>query len=50
MANVTLRKRLGIKESSYTLASRIISDAIDVGLIRLHSGTRRDACHVPFWA
>lgn len=50
MANVTLRKRLGIKESSYTLASRIISDAIDVGLIRLHSGTRRDACYVPFWA
>ena len=50
MANVTLRKRLGIKESSYTLASRIISDTIDVGLIRLHSGTRRDACYVPFWA
>lgn len=50
MANSTLRKRLGIKESSYTLASRIISDTIDVGLIRLHSGTRRDACYVPFWA
>ncbi len=49
MANATLRKRLGIKESSYTLASRIISDTIDSGLIRLHSGTRRDACYVPFW-
>jgi len=23
---------------------------IDAGLIRLHSGTRRDACYVPFWA
>ncbi len=50
MANSTLRLRLGIKESSYTLASRIISDSIDAGLIRLHSGTRRDACYVPFWA
>ncbi len=50
MANATLRKRLGIKESSYPLASRIISEAIDAGLIRLHSGTRRDACYVPFWA
>jgi ATP-dependent DNA helicase RecG len=50
MTNATLRKRLGIKESSYTLASRIISDTIDSGLIRLHSGTRRDACYVSFWA
>jgi len=50
MANSTLRQRLGIKESSYTLASRIISDSIDTGMIRLHSGTRRDACYVPFWA
>lgn len=50
MANSTLRLRLGIKESSYPLASRIISDAIDAGLIKLHSGTRRDACYVPFWA
>ena len=39
-----------LDDLSYTLASRIISDTIDVGLIRLHSGTRRDACYVPFWA
>ena len=50
MSNMTLRKRLGIDKSSYPLASRIISDAIDAGLIKLHSGTRRDACYVPFWA
>jgi len=50
MSNTTLRKRLGIKESSYPIASRIISEAIDAGLIRLHSGTRRDASYVPFWA
>jgi len=41
---------LGIKESSYPLASKIISEAIGAGLIRLHSGTRRDANYVPFWA
>ena len=50
MINVTLRKRLGIKDSSYSLASRIIKDAINDELIRLHSGSRRDACYVPFWA
>jgi ATP-dependent DNA helicase RecG len=50
MSNTTLRKRLGIKESSYPIASKIISEAIDTGLIRLHSGTRRDASYVPFWA
>lgn len=50
MSNTTLRNRLGIKESSYPIASRIISEAIGAGLIRLHSGTRRDASYVPFWA
>lgn len=50
MSNATLRKRMGIKESSYTVATKIINDTIEAELIRLHSGTRRDACYVPFWA
>ena len=50
MSNVTLRKRLGIEDSSYTVASKIIRDAIEAKLIRLHSGTRKDASYVPFWA
>jgi predicted HTH transcriptional regulator len=50
MSNSTLRSRLGIKESSYPIASKIINDAIKSKLIRRHSGTRRDARYVPFWA
>lgn len=50
MSNASLRKRMGIKESSYTVATKIINDAISAKLIRLHSGTRRDASYVPFWA
>jgi len=49
MTNTTVRKRLGIKESNYPLASRIIADTIKANLLRRHSGTRRDACYVPFW-
>lgn len=53
MSNATLRQRLGIKDKSYPMASRIIRDAIDVGLIKSHgeeTGSRRDAAYVPFWA
>jgi predicted HTH transcriptional regulator len=52
MSNATLRKRLGIKDSNYPLASRIIRDAIDAGLIRPHGGAegaRKDSTYVPFW-
>ncbi|MBI1822088.1 MAG: putative DNA binding domain-containing protein [Nitrospirae bacterium] len=53
MSNATLRKRLGIKDSNYPLASRIIKDALEVELIKAHaegSGSKRDATYVPFWA
>lgn len=53
MTNASLRKRLGIKDSNYPLASRIIKDSIDVELIKPHaegSGSKRDASYVPFWA
>ena len=53
MTNATLRKRLGIKDSNYPLASRIIRDTIDAKLIQPYSegsGSRRDASYVPFWA
>ena len=48
MYNATLRKRLGIKNSNYPLASRIIRDAIDAKLIRPYS--EGDSSYVPFWA
>ena len=53
MSNASLRKRLGIKDSNYPAASRIIKDAIEAGLIKAHaegSGSKRDAAYVPFWA
>jgi len=53
MRNASLRKRLGIVDRDYPMASRIIRDTIDAKLINLHgegSGSKRDASHVPFWA
>lgn len=53
MSNASLRKRLGIKDSNYPLASRIIKDTIEAGLIKSHAewtGAKRDATYVPFWA
>lgn len=53
MSNASLRKRLGIKESNYPMASRIIKDAINAGLVRARSGeaiSKRDAAYIPFWA
>lgn len=47
MTNASLRKRLGIKDSNYPLASRIIRDSIDAGLIKPHG---EGAAYVPFWA
>ena len=49
MSNATLRERLGIKEQSYPLASRIIRDAIDEGFIKPH-GSGGNPSYVPSWA
>lgn len=53
MSNASLRKRLGIKDTNYPLASRIIKDAIETSLIKPYSEltqSKRDATYVPFWA
>jgi ATP-dependent DNA helicase RecG len=52
LSNASLRKRLGIKESNYPQASRIIRDSIDAELIKPHSQdtSKKDAAYVPFWA
>jgi predicted HTH transcriptional regulator len=52
MTNTSLRKRLGIKDSNYPVASKIIRDALEVGLIKSRIETARskkDASYVPFW-
>lgn len=46
MSNASLRKRLGIKDSNYPLASRIIRDSIAAKLIKPHD---EGATYVPFW-
>lgn len=50
MTNASLRKRLGIKDSNYPTASRIIRDTIEAKLVRSYSkGADNDRSYVPFW-
>ena len=39
-----------VEQERYVLATRIIRDTLDAGLIRLAGGSRKDASYVPFWA
>lgn len=53
MTNATLRERLNIKSANYPMASRIIRDTLEAGLIKPHtqvSGSKKDAKYTPFWA
>lgn len=53
MTNSTLRGRFGIEEQNRAQVSRVISDAIDAGMIRPYnpeSESRRHASYVPYWA
>jgi predicted HTH transcriptional regulator len=53
MTNLTLRQRFGIEERNRAQVSRVISDAIDAGMIRASnpdSDSRRHASYVPYWA
>ena len=53
MTNTSLRERFSIKDKNYPIASRIIADTIDAGLIKPYdpgSTSRKHAKYVPFWA
>ncbi len=53
MTNTSLRKRFGITDSNYAIASRIISDTLVEELIKPHdvsSTSKKHAKYVPFWA
>ncbi|MCX7050148.1 MAG: transcriptional regulator, partial [Candidatus Sumerlaeota bacterium] len=53
MTNATLRQRFGIPEANYTVASRMIKEAIKEGLIEPENPdnkSRKQARYVPFWA
>lgn len=51
MSNNSLRKRLGIKDSNYPMASRILRDSITDGLIKPYGeqNSKKSAKYVPFW-
>jgi predicted HTH transcriptional regulator len=53
MTNATLRKRLGIDDLNYPMASRIIKDTMDKDLIRLYdpdNKSNRTRKYIPFWS
>ncbi|MDE3067761.1 MAG: hypothetical protein KGJ60_09440 [Verrucomicrobiota bacterium] len=52
MTNSTLRARLGITEPNKAMASRIISDAVGDGLIKLEDPAQGEkyAKYIPYWA
>jgi ATP-dependent DNA helicase RecG len=52
MTNATLRQRFGIAEANAAMASRIIRDTVEAGLIKRsdpESTSRKHARYVPFW-
>jgi predicted HTH transcriptional regulator len=52
MTNASLRERLGIEESNYPLASRVIRDTIAAELAKPYGegSSPRTASYVPYWA
>ena len=53
MTNTTFRKRLGLKDSQYALAWKIIDSAIELKLIKpyeMAGASRKYASYVPYWA
>lgn len=53
MTNASLRKRFGIAEGNLAMVSRVISDAVEAGLIKPFdpsSRSRKLSQYVPFWA
>ena len=53
MTNESLRKRFAIEDKNYPMASRIISDTINEGLIKPYdpeNQSRKYAKYIPCWA
>lgn len=53
MTNESLRKRFGIDDKNYSMASRVVRDAIEAGAIKPYdpdNTSNRYARYVPFWA
>jgi len=53
MSNQTVRERFAIAETNYPIASRIIAETMESGLIKLKdpsSNSKKHAAYIPFWA
>ena len=53
MTNASLRQRFSIAEQNYSVASRIIADAIRAGRIKSYdpeSSSKRHAKYLPYWS
>ncbi len=53
MTNQSLRQRFGIENRNAAVASRIIRDALETGMIKdddPHTNSRKYAKYIPFWA
>lgn len=53
MSNQTLRERFKIKEENYSIASRIMREALEAGLIKLENPdnkSKKYTTYIPFWA
>ncbi len=53
MTNTTLRERFDIAEKNYAMASRIIADTLEAGLVKPfdpENRSRKHARYIPYWA
>jgi ATP-dependent DNA helicase RecG len=53
MTNASLRMRFGISDANAAMASRIIAETLETGLIKPYdpeNRSRKHARYVPFWA
>jgi ATP-dependent DNA helicase RecG len=53
MTNQSFRERMGIAEQNYSIASRIIAEAIEDGKIKPYDPENKSNKHtkyIPFWA
>jgi len=53
MSNASLRERLGVDESNYSIVSRLIKETLEAGLIKIHDPLNKSTKHrkyLPHWA
>jgi hypothetical protein len=51
MTNQSFKERMGIEEKNYPMASKIIKEAVNVGLIKEYqfNQSRKFASYIPYW-